>query len=121
LNCLRPGVPGLSENMRLFSVVGRFLEHSRVYRFENDGKPLFFLGSADWMRRNLDRRVETLMQVKDKAIQAELDRMIAVYEGDNCSAWDCGPDGTYTRREPGKKEARRAAQDMFLAAAQPQP
>jgi polyphosphate kinase len=120
LNCLRPGVPGLSENIRLFSVVGRFLEHSRVYRFENDGKPLFFLGSADWMRRNLDRRVETLMQVKDKAIQAELDRTIAVYEGDNCSAWDCGPDGTYTRREPGKKEERRAAQDMFLAAAQPQ-
>jgi polyphosphate kinase len=117
LNCLRPGVPGLSDNIRVFSVVGRFLEHSRVYRFENDGKPDYYLGSADWMRRNLDRRVETLMKVNDKAIQAQLDQLRELYEADNCSAWDCGPDGTYTRRTPGKKEPRRAVQDVLIAEA----
>ena len=63
LCCLRPGVPGLSENIRVFGVVGRFLEHSRIFRFENGGEPEYLLGSADWMKRNLDGRVETILSV----------------------------------------------------------
>jgi polyphosphate kinase len=64
LCCLRPGVPGLSDTIRVFSVLGRFLEHGRIYGFENDGAPEYYIGSADWMKRNLDRRVETIAQVR---------------------------------------------------------
>jgi polyphosphate kinase len=67
--CLRAGVPGLSENIRVFSTLGRFLEHGRIYRFENDGDPEFLIGSADWMRRNLDRRMETIMPVSDPKLR----------------------------------------------------
>ncbi|NIS25290.1 RNA degradosome polyphosphate kinase, partial [candidate division KSB1 bacterium] len=72
LCCLRPGVPGLSENIRVYSPVGRFLEHSRIYSFINGGDPEYFFGSADWMKRNLNRRVETLAPVKDPQIKQEL-------------------------------------------------
>jgi polyphosphate kinase len=114
LCCLRPGVPGLSENIRVFGVVGRFLEHSRIYRFANGGDPLYFIGSADWMRRNLSRRVETIMPVVDPTIQRELLDILDVYTTDNASAWDAGPDGKYVRRRPAKGEARRAAQEIFI-------
>jgi polyphosphate kinase len=110
---LRPGVPGLSENIRVYGIIGRYLEHSRVYRFENGGSPEFFTGSADWMRRNLDRRVETIIPVKDPVVRQELMRVIEVYESDNASAWDCRPDGTYVRRRPAPGEERRAAQELF--------
>jgi polyphosphate kinase len=115
LCCLRPGVPGLSDTVRVSSVVGRFLEHSRVYRFENGGAPEFFLGSADWMARNLDSRVETVVAVTDPALQRDLDAMLEVYERDNCSAWDCRPDGTYQRRVPVPGEPARAVQEMSIA------
>ncbi len=114
LCCLRPGVPGFSDNIRVFSVVGRFLEHGRIYRFENDGAPEFFIGSADWMKRNLDNRVETVMPVADGAVRTELDAILDVYERDNASAWDCSPDGLYVRRTPMGGEERRAAQELFL-------
>jgi polyphosphate kinase len=114
LNCLRPGVPGQSETIRVQSVVGRFLEHSRVYRFENDGDPAFYLGSADWMKRNLDRRVETIVPVLDPDVKERIDRILAAYEADNCSAWDCRPTAEYVKREPADGEAPRAAQDVFL-------
>lgn len=114
LCCLRPGVPGLSENIRVFSIVGRFLEHSRLYRFTNGGSPEYYLGSADWMRRNLNNRVETILPVVDPRLQGGLDAILDVYDRDNCSAWDCGPDGTYTRRRPAPGEKRRAAQEIFI-------
>lgn len=114
LCCLRPGVPGLSERITVSSVVGRFLEHSRIFRFTNGGDPIHFLGSADWMKRNLSRRVETALHVTDDRLKAQLDDILAVYANDNASAWDMGPDGTYHRRRPAPEEPRRAAQDVFI-------
>lgn len=114
LCCLRPGVPGLSDNIRVFSVVGRFLEHGRIYCFINGGEPEYFIGSADWMRRNLDRRVETIAPVRDKKIQQQLQDILDVYDRDNYSAWDCQPDGSYIRRRPGAGEGRRASQEVFI-------
>ena len=115
LCCLRAGVPGLSETIRVFSTLGRFLEHSRIYRFENGGDPEFFIGSADWMRRNLNRRMETIMPVTDPTLKQELEQTLQVYENDNCSAWDMKPHGRYKQRRPRKGEERRAAQEVFIS------
>jgi polyphosphate kinase len=114
LCCLRPGLPGLSENIRVFSVVGRFLEHSRLYRFENAGRPEYYLGSADWMRRNLDRRVESLTPIGDGKLQSEVDQILGVYESDNTSAWDLQSDGSYVRRVPRDGEEPLSAQRRFM-------
>ena len=114
LCCLRAGVPGLSPTIRVYSTLGRFLEHSRIYRFENGGEPEFFIGSADWMTRNLSRRMETVAPVCDPAIKAELETILRTYEQDNCSAWDMRPDGEYVRRHPAPGEARRGAQQVFI-------
>lgn len=114
LCCLRPGVPGLSESIRVYSVVGRFLEHSRLYRFTNGGQPEHFIGSADWMHRNLSNRIETVVPVLDPDLQQQLDAVIEVYETDNCSAWDCGPNGAYVQRVPALGEPCRTAQDVFI-------
>jgi polyphosphate kinase len=112
--CLRARVPGLSENIRVFSILGRFLEHARIYRFENGGKPEFFIGSADWMRRNLDSRMETIMPVLDKHIKKELEHMLDVYENDNITAWDMLPDNTYLRRAPAGDEEPRPSQERLI-------
>jgi polyphosphate kinase len=117
LCCIRPGVPGLSENIEVFSVVGRFLEHARIYEFMNGGKPRYFLGSADWMKRNLDRRVESVAPIEDPRLELELAAILDIYDADNCSRWDCGPDGTYVRREPAAGQPRRASQEVFLGMA----
>jgi polyphosphate kinase len=114
LCCLRPGVPGLSENIQVFSVVGRFLEHSRIFRFENGGAPEHFIGSADWMKRNLNSRVETVVPIADPQLKKELDAILDVYHDDNCTAWNCGPDGLYVRRSPREGDGRRAAQETFI-------
>jgi polyphosphate kinase len=114
LCCLRAGIPGLSDTIRVFSTLGRFLEHSRIYRFENGGVPEFFIGSADWMQRNLNRRVETIMPVSDPILKQELEQTLQIYENDNCSAWDMKPNGRYKRRRPRKGQKRRAAQEVFI-------
>jgi polyphosphate kinase len=114
LCCLRPGVPGLSETIRVVAVLGRFLEHSRIYEFKNGGDAEYYTGSADWMRRNLDRRVETITPVEDIEVKRELREILDVYDDDNSSAWDCGPDGVYVRRRPREGEPRRAAQSRFI-------
>ncbi len=115
LCCLRPGVPGLSETIRVSSVVGRFLEHSRLYRFENGGSPEYYLGSADWMKRNLSNRVETIMPIEDSEVRRQLDDVLALYAADNASAWDARPDGTYVRRRPAEGEPRVAVQEALIA------
>ncbi len=115
LCCLRAGVQGLSESIRVYSIIGRFLEHSRIYRFENGGDPVFLIGSADWMKRNLDRRIETIVPISDPVIKAELEEILRVYETDNCYSWDMQPDGTYLRRRPAEGEECLAAQQYFAS------
>ncbi len=97
--CLKPGIPGVSQNIRVKSIIGRFLEHSRAYYFNNGGKPELFLGSADIMPRNLDDRVETLFPVYDKgcirSVKSDLDLLLS----DNLKAWEMNPDGSYSKIE----------------------
>jgi len=111
---LVPGVPGLSETIRVFSVIGRFLEHSRVFFFVNGGEPEYYIGSADWMKRNLNQRVETILPVLDEQVKRQLSGIIDVYEKDNTSAWDCQQDGSYKQRQPAKGAASRCAQEEFI-------
>jgi polyphosphate kinase len=111
---LIPSVPGMSENITVFSIVGRFLEHSRIYYFVNGGKPEYYVGSADWMKRNLNRRVETVFPVLSKEVKRQLSGIIDVYEKDNCSAWDCQPDGSYVQRRPVEGGSPRPAQEEFI-------
>ncbi len=114
LCCLRAGVPGLSPTIHVSSTLGRFLEHSRIYRFENGGAPEYFIGSADLMTRNLSRRMETIAPICDPAIKAQLETILRTYEQDNCTAWDMQPDGQYHRRHPAAGQPRRGAQQMFI-------
>jgi polyphosphate kinase len=98
---LRPGVPGLSDNIRVRSVIGRFLEHSRIYHFHADGANEVWLASADWMGRNFFRRVEVAFPVRDRRLKARvLSEGIAVHLRDNSSAWVMDASGGYTRRRP---------------------
>ena len=114
--CLRPGVPGVSENIRVISIVGRFLEHSRIYYFWNGGSPEVYMGSADLMPRNLDRRVETLFPVKDPAILAYLrNAVLEVDLHNNLRARVMQPDGGYVRRAPGPADPEIDSQAWLLA------
>lgn len=115
LCCLRPGVAGLSETIRVTSVVGRFLEHSRLYRFENGGDPEYYIGSADWMKRNLSNRVETIVPITDPRARRQLDVILRLYDEDNASAWDGDSDGGYVRRCRSEGEPRRAVQERLIA------
>ncbi len=115
---LRPGVPGLSENVRVLSVVGRFLEHSRIYYFRNGGHEEVYIGSADLMPRNLDRRVETVCPVDDEGWRAYLrDDVLRLYLRDTVRARELLPDGSYVRRRPAAEEPPVDAQAALLAAA----
>lgn len=104
--CLRPGVPGLSERIRVTSIVGRFLEHSRIFYFHNSGTPDYYIGSADWMPRNFDRRVEAVAPVENPGLQEKLWSLLQVCLRDDRQAWDMLPDGTYRQRVPGPGPSR---------------
>jgi polyphosphate kinase len=109
--CIRPGLPGMSDAIEVTSVVGRFLEHPRIYYFYNGGDEEMLLGSADLMPRNLDRRVETLYPVEDQhLLHAVRDRILKVHLKDNVQAWQLLPDGTYERRSPGPDQPRLNSQ-----------
>jgi polyphosphate kinase len=97
--CLVPGVEGLSENIRVRSVIGEFLEHSRIWMFANGGRPEWYIGSADLMERNLDRRVEVVTPVEDIEAQARLARIVDVMLADNRRSWQLGADGSWQRTE----------------------
>lgn len=107
---LRAGVPGLSECIRVVSIIGPFLEHSRIFWFGNGGNPEVYLGSADWMTRNLDRRVECLTPIEDPLLRQKLEALLSLYLQDNCGAWEMGPDGAYHPVVRRQDEARRDAQ-----------
>jgi polyphosphate kinase len=98
--CLRPGMPGLSDRIRVVSIVGRFLEHSRVFYFANGGSEEFYIGSADWMQRNFDRRVEAVAPVEDSTLHVRLRSLLRTSLEDNRLAWDLGADGIWTQRTP---------------------
>ena len=116
--CLRPGVPGLSETIRVRSIVGRYLEHSRIYHFAHgahDGGPVYFIGSADLMPRNLDRRVEALVPIEAPALQARLAEIIDVGLADDTLAWVLDADSTWHhRRGPLGSETHRRLQELAL-------
>jgi polyphosphate kinase len=111
--CLRPGVPGVSENVQVVSVVGRFLEHSRIYAFERDGVQTIYIGSADLMPRNLDTRVELLTPVQSKRLCADLMETMELCLADDSNAWTLGEDGEWTRRVPAGPEPRHAQRELM--------
>ncbi len=112
---LRPGVPGVSETVRVTSIVDRFLEHSRVYYFENGGDPEVFIGSADWMDRNLLRRVEVVFPVEQPDLKARLiDEVLAISLADNVKARELQPDGSYKRVQPAAGQPAVRSQQRFL-------
>jgi polyphosphate kinase len=97
--CLRPGVPGLSENIRVISVLGRFLEHSRIFHFHNDGEGEYYIGSADWMVRNLDYRVEAIAPVLDRSLHKPLKEILDTLLTQKPGSWELGADGQWRARE----------------------
>ncbi|MDQ3669324.1 MAG: polyphosphate kinase 1, partial [Actinomycetota bacterium] len=116
---LRPGVPGLSENIRVRSVLGRFLEHSRVFHFQAGKKSSYLIGSADLMSRNLDRRLEVVAPVEDPALQQSLGGVLDVLLADNASAWELQSDGSWERRRPKKDDPPRPSQSVLARKARP--
>jgi len=112
---LRPGVPGVSENITVRSIVGRFLEHSRVFYYENGGAPEIFCASADWMERNFFRRVEVAFPIRHPAQEERIRRDLDTCLRDNCQAWLLQPDGTYRRIQRGEAKAANAQAELLAA------
>ncbi|PLZ50157.1 polyphosphate kinase 1 [Fischerella thermalis] len=115
--CLRPGVPDVSANIRVISIIGRFLEHSRIFHFHNNGQDEIYIGSADWMPRNLDRRVEAVTPVEDPKILQNLQNILEIMLADNRQAWELKSDGSYIQRHPGKNELERHSQNILMGMA----
>jgi polyphosphate kinase len=113
--CLRPGVEGVSENISVVSVVGRFLEHSRIFGFRRGEDWSIYIGSADLMPRNLDKRVELVTPVEDETLKADLLDAIERCLADDTNAWDLREDGTWPRREPTGSERHSVHQELMLA------
>ncbi|NEN92833.1 MAG: polyphosphate kinase 1, partial [Okeania sp. SIO3H1] len=98
--CLRPGLEGVSKNIKVVSIIGRYLEHSRIFYFYNNAQEELYIGSADWMPRNLDRRVEAITPVEDPDLTKELQEIMGILLSDNRQAWDLQSDGQYIQRRP---------------------
>jgi polyphosphate kinase len=113
--CLRPKVAGLSENIRVFSILGRFLEHSRIFWFQNDGAGEFYIGSADWMYRNLDYRVEAITPVEDPTLRERLREILDIMLADKGHAWELEPDGSWTRRSTPDNRPASDTHELLMA------
>jgi polyphosphate kinase len=111
---LRPGVPGLSENVHVISVIGRFLEHSRIFFFRNGGEQEYYFGSADCMKRNLEARVEVLIPVEDPKLQEQLRFVLDAQLGDQRGAWEMRPDGSYLQRQPTSDDEAQHSQVTLM-------
>ncbi|MDQ1265504.1 MAG: polyphosphate kinase [Bacteroidota bacterium] len=112
--CLKPNIPGISENIEVRSILGRFLEHSRIFYFKNGGNEEFYLSSADWMSRNLHKRVELMFPVYDVKLRERLRSMLELYWKDNLKSWRLMYDGHYKRIKPAESDELFCAQDYFL-------
>jgi polyphosphate kinase len=111
---LRPGIPGLSDNIRVVSIIGRFLEHARIYYFKNGGEAEYFIGSADLMKRNLEARVEVVIPVEEKVLQATLHEILDIQIDNQRSVWDMQPDGTYIQRRPDRQADPRTVHEILI-------
>jgi polyphosphate kinase len=112
---LRPGLPGISENIRLRSIIGRFLEHDRAFMFGNDGQARVFIGSADWRWRNLEGRVEAVVEVMQPDIIERIRGILQAAIDDNTLAWELGESGQYNRCQPADGEPARSFQTAMMA------
>ncbi|MEO8294488.1 MAG: polyphosphate kinase 1 [Gemmatimonadota bacterium] len=112
--CLKPGIAGVSDNIRVISVVGRFLEHSRAFYFLNGGQEEVYISSADWMPRNLDRRIEVAVPIDDPHHRIVIRDILELLWSDNRQAWDLKADGSYTQRVPPSPEEERATQRILI-------
>jgi polyphosphate kinase len=110
--CLRPGVPGVSENIRVVSIVGRFLEHSRIYAFQRGEETRVLTGSADLMPRNLDSRVELVTPIEEERLRGELLDVLERCFADNANAWELGTDGVWTRLVAPEGERRSVQEEL---------
>ena len=114
---LRPGVPGLSDNIRVRSIIGRFLEHTRIFEFKGAGETRVYLSSADWMDRNFFRRIELCFPMLDQKLRRRVVREgLKPYLEDNVQAWDMQPDGTFKRAKRGQRKKAHCAQVMLMKA-----
>lgn len=116
--CLRPGIKDVSENIRVISIVGRFLEHSRIFYFHNNGTPDLLIGSADWMPRNLDRRVEAVVPIEDPSLVQDLQEILGIMLADSRQAWELHSDGKYVQRRSGAEQPEQSSQKIFMEMAQ---
>lgn len=112
--CLRPGVKEISDNIRVISIVGRFLEHSRIFYFHNRGQEEIFIGSADWMPRNLDRRVEAIAPIEDPDLIKDLQEVLGIMLADNRHAWELQPTGRYIQRRPSANCPELSSQKILM-------
>jgi polyphosphate kinase len=114
---LRPGIAGLSENITVLSIVGRFLEHARIYYFRNGGEEEYYIGSADLMRRNLKSRVEVIVPIEDPSLRKELHETFELQFADRRSAWEMRGDGSYVQRQPDSRQTSAGCQQTLIASA----
>jgi polyphosphate kinase len=115
---LRPGIKDLSENISVISIVGRFLEHARIFYFRNNGNEEYFIGSADLMKRNLESRVEVVTPIEDPNCQKRLREIIDIQLSNKRSVWDMQSDGTYIKRQPEKGDDPRTVQEILIELAE---
>jgi len=112
--CLRPGLPGISDRIRVLSIIGRFLEHSRAWYFLNGGSEEVYIGSADWMPRNLDRRIEAVAPIEDPASRLMVRQLLELMLEDNRQAWVLMPDGAYVQRRPPSPSQERGTHKLLI-------